>query len=307
MTRVKSLRHAIAKHPANKLLGVAGLGIGIASLIVGLDYILQSGFYRAIEQFAFSTGESYTAWFSQQTTANPAWLILLSFAGGLLASISPCILSLLPVNLSYIGTRDICSRRDALFKSGAFVLGVVTVLSLLGLFSAFAGVVFVSYRGYFHLAVGLVVFFMGLTLAGLVKVSLPTFRWRAGRSRSAQAQSPRWSIVRQLAKAFFTGPYGVGLTFALVSSPCTSPIMFSVLAVAAATGSQLLSVVMMISYALGYTAIIFLASLFTGLAKQTRGLLLHSEQIVRWASILLMVVGAFYIWNGGQWVLAMLA
>lgn len=306
MTPVKLWRRAIAKHPTNKFLALAGVAVAVAALIWGLDYWLRSDFYGAIEQFAFQIGEGYTAWFSQQATTNPIWLILLSFAGGLIASVSPCILSLLPVNLSYIGTRDICSRRDAFFKSGAFVLGVVTVLSVLGLFSSFAGVVFVSYRGYFHLAVGIIILLMGLSLVGWVKLPMPKNRWRSAQARSPQASS-RWALLRQLAKAFFTGPYGVGLTFALVSSPCTSPVMFSVLAVAAATGSQVLSVSMMVSYALGYTAIIFFASLFTGLAKQTRGLLLHSDLIVRCASVLLVLVGSFYILNGGQWIWAMLA
>mgnify|MGYP002785641862 FL=1 len=107
-------------------------------------------------------------------------------------------------------------------------------------------------------------------------------------------------------KKLVVGPYGVGLTFALVSSPCTSPVMFSVLAAASATGSQLQSTFTMISYALGYTAIIFLASLFTGLAKRTRGLLMHSEIIVRIASLALLLVGLLYLFNGGQWILATL-
>jgi cytochrome c-type biogenesis protein len=50
---------------------------------------------------------SYQQWLDKQDTTNPLVLFPLAFIGGLIASISPCILAMLPVNLSYIGTRNI--------------------------------------------------------------------------------------------------------------------------------------------------------------------------------------------------------
>ncbi|WP_441338881.1 cytochrome c biogenesis protein CcdA [Microcystis wesenbergii] len=203
----------------------------------------------------------------------------LAFLGGVIASISPCILALLPVNLSYIGTLKIESRWDAFSKAGLFVLGAVTILSLFGLVSSFAGTVMVEYRGYINIVVGLIMAVMGLWLLGVIKLPLPQMNLNLPQA----------------------GPYGVGLTFALVSSPCASPVLFAVLAAAAATGSQVLGTLTMVSYALGYTILIFLASLFTGLAKQSRNLLQHSETIIRLGSVALMATGAYYLVTGTQW------
>lgn len=269
-------------------------------LVWGVEQFLHSPVYQVIQETAFAIGETYDRWFSQQATRNPVLLTGLAFLGGLAASISPCILSLLPVNLSYIGTREIRSRRDALIKASAFVLGVVVVLSLLGLFSALAGVVFVQYRGYFHVLVGAIIVLMGLSLAGVLHIPLPQFAIALPPAAPDHHPAPNTWRSQVLA------PFGVGLTFALVSSPCTSPVMVSVLAAASATGSQLQSTLTMVSYALGYTTIIFLASLFTGLAKQTRGLLAHSNLIMRLASIALLLVGMFYLITGGHWVMASL-
>ena len=83
---------------------------------------------------------TYKEWFTQQDTSNPVLLFVFAFIGGLIASISPCILAMLPINLSYIGTLKIKSRRDALMKVSLFVTGVIIILSLLGLVSSFAGV-----------------------------------------------------------------------------------------------------------------------------------------------------------------------
>lgn len=279
------------------LLGLFGCSI---LLIWGMEQLLHSPIYQTMQEITFVTGEFYDRWFKQQAITNPILLIGLAFLGGLVASISPCILSLLPVNLSYIGTREINSRREALIKASAFVLGVVTVLSLLGMFSALAGFVFVQFRGYVHLVVGAIIVLMGLSLAGIVTVPLPSNSWLRSLS-SAAAPLPNQSVWAGL-RRYAIGPFTVGLTFALVSSPCTSPVMVSVLAAGAATGSQFQSVLVMVSYALGYTAIIFLASLFAGLAKQTHRWLVHSEAIVRVASLVLLLTGLFYLITGGQWV-----
>lgn len=305
MTLTKRLNQAFSRRRAPKLLLLPLLLCGTALLVWFVDQLSKSEIYQVIEQFAFLIGEAYERWFHQQSVSNPFVLMGLSFVGGLVASISPCILSLLPVNLSYIGTREITSRRDAFTKAGSFVLGVVTVLSLLGLFSSFAGIVLVQFRGYLHLAVGAIIILMGLSLAGLIRLPLPQ-NLLSGLARNRSTGQQPGASLQGRARSLLTGPYSVGLTFALISSPCTSPVLFAVLTAAAATGSQLLSVLAMVSYALGYTAIIFLASLFTGLAKQTRGILEHSELVMRFASLLLVLVGGFYLFSGGQWVVSSL-
>ncbi len=254
--------------------GLALLGLAIALLTTG-------PVSQELERLISVVGNRYQEWFSQQDTANPLVLIPLAFIGGLIASVSPCILAMLPINLTYIGTRNITSRRDALLKAGLFVLGNVIVLSLFGLASSFAGVVMVEYRGHINIVVGAIILVMGFGLLGWIKIPLPQIN--VGGSN--------------------LGPFGVGLTFALVSSPCSSPVLFAVLAAAAASGSQALAVLTMASYALGYTIIIFLASLLTGFAKQAKLLLHHSDGITKFGSVALILAGIYYLVTGVRWFL----
>jgi cytochrome c-type biogenesis protein len=258
-----------------KWLFYLGLGILALVLVLTLGPIIS----RPLEQLISMGENQYQQWFTQQDTTNPLVLLPLAFVGGVLASISPCILALLPVNLSYIGTLKITSRWDAFAKAGLFVLGAVTILSLFGLVSSFAGAIMVAYRGYINIVVGLIMAVMGLWLMGIVQLPLPRLNLNLPQA----------------------GPYGVGLTFALVSSPCASPVLFAVLAAAAATGSQLIGTLTMVCYALGYTSLIFLASLFTGLAKQSRQLLQHSESIIKVGSVALMITGLYYLIQGANW------
>jgi cytochrome c-type biogenesis protein len=239
--------------------------------------------FLPVQTFILTLQLQYDQWFSQQLKNPPIFLIPLSFLGGLVSSLSPCILSLLPVHLGYIGTREITSRKAAFQKAGFFVLGVATLLSLLGLFSSLAITVTLDYRGYIQVAIGLLILLMGLSLTGILHIPFPQFPLPFA----------------------LTHPFGVGLTFALLSSPCSSPILFSVLAAGAATGSQLLSIITMISFTFGYTTVIFLASLFTGFAKQSRWLLRYSQAIISMAGMALILAGGYYLVEGWHWIEAL--
>jgi cytochrome c-type biogenesis protein len=130
--------------------------------------------------------------------------------------------------------------------------------------------------------VGIIIIWMGLSIGGLVHLPMP--------------RSP-------IALPSIAGTYGVGLTFALVSSPCASPVLFAVLAAAGATGSPVWSVLTMVAYALGYTAVIFGASLGAGLIKATRRLLINSEVIMRSGGLALGLLGVYYVVSGVFWFL----
>src|SRR5919199_4013780 len=192
MTRTKNFASYLAERKHLKFLIPGLLFVGTILLIVALSQIDWLTLFEPLQNFVFYMEENYKEWLSKQNTANPVFLLLLAFVGGLIGSISPCHLGLLTVNPTYIGTREFTSRRDAFIKAGAFVLGVVTVLSLLGLFSSFAGAVMVGYRGYFNIAVGLIILLMGLSLLDLIHLPLP----KTGLALPV------------------TGPYSAGLTFA---------------------------------------------------------------------------------------------
>jgi cytochrome c-type biogenesis protein len=242
----------------------------------------NSEWFQPVENFISQSENQYEKWGESQPLTNPWLLIPFAFGGGLLASISPCILAMLPVNLSYIGTLNVKSRREAFWNAAGFVLGVVTILSIFGLFSSVAGAVMVDFRGYINLAVGILIILMGLSIGGLFHLPLPQF---------------------QVSLPPFAGTYGVGLTFALISSPCASPVLFAVLAAAAATGSPVWSVLTMVAYALGYTAVIFATSLFAGLMKFTRKILMNSDAVMRWGGLALILMGGYYVVSGVLWFL----
>lgn len=207
-------------------------------------------------------------------------LYVVAFAGGLLASISPCILGLLPVNLSYIGASRVTSRAAALRVSTFFVCGVATTTIAVGLLSWLFFAIFVTYRAQVNIGVGLLIVLMALWMAGVLRIPLP-------------------SVVTKVPAG--AGPFVVGLVYALISTPCASPVLIAVLSAAGGTGSAVVSIITMATYAIGYTIVLWLASVFTAVAIASRKLLQYGDLITRIGAAALLLLGSgFIVYGAGQ-------
>ena len=206
-------------------------------------------------------------------------LILLAFGGGLAASLTPCVLPLIPLYLTYIGVTEISSKADALKKSSLFCLGAGIVFSLMGLFASFASFIMVEFRGYVHIVIGVFIILMCLFVLEIIKLPLPQF-------------------IRNIPEG---GPFIIGLAFALVSSPCASPILFAVLAMSSTAGSALGGSLIMIAYSIGYTGLIFITSLFAGVVKQLSFFKQNSKIVSIVSSIILGLLGIYYLYSGIRW------
>lgn len=215
-----------------------------------------------------------------ETVAGSAWFLLpfVGFGAGLLASLSPCVLPLVPLNLAYIGAAEASGAR-AVALSARFVLGAALMLSVLGLAGDLAGWLLIEQRGPMLLGTGLLMVVFGLVSLDLV--SLPG----AGRRLGAGCR---------------LGPVGAGAVFSLVTTPCASPLLAAVLAAAGAQSIPGLSAVAMLCFALGYTLLVFAAGVFGGgLVSRLKGRAFAAPRAA--AAALLLAAGVGFAFAGVAW------
>ncbi len=171
--------------------------------------------------------------------------ILIVFTGGLLTSLGPCSLSLLPITVAYLA--GFKSNQNPFKKTISFCGGIVFSLVILGSLSGFLGKVYGQLPGFFSIFISLLAIIMGLNLLGLLKFSLPS--------------GPDPEIWKKQVPSSF-GPVTAGLAFGLASSPCTTPVLAVLLAWVAKQGNPLSGTIFLASYAIGQIVPLLIAGTF---------------------------------------------
>ncbi|MFM7550040.1 MAG: cytochrome c biogenesis protein CcdA [Cyanobacteriota bacterium] len=180
----------------------------------------------------------------QQSLATPSPITLaMVFAGGLLTSLGPCSLSLLPVTLAYLAGFE-GERQPPWQRSLAFATGIVAALVLLGLASGLLGRIYGQIPGLVPTAVAVLALLMGLNLLGLLPIPLP-----------AGPDPERW---RQLVPAPLA-PIAAGLAFGLAATPCTTPVLAVLLGWMAQHGQPLIGMVLLTAFGAGQVLPLLLA------------------------------------------------
>lgn len=207
------------------------------------------------------------------------WLsIAIIFAAGLLTSLTPCMLSMLPITVAYIGGYETQGRLQAAAQSTWFALGLATTLAGLGILAASVGRVYGQVGIGLPIIVSLVAILMGLNLLEALPLQLPSF---GGMEWISQDLPPG---VRS---------YLIGLTFGVVASPCSTPVLASLLAWVATTQDLVLGGVLLLSYTVGYVAPLILAGTFTASIKKLLELRRWSAWITPVSGVLLVGFGVF--------------
>lgn len=160
---------------------------------------------------------------------------LISFLEGIVTFISPCLLPMLPVYLTYFAGGGERTTSKTLLGAAGFVTGFTAVFVALGALAGTLGSFLVRYQTAVNIVSGLIVIFFGLNYLGLFKLHL--FRGSRG-----EMKSNHWGFF---SAALFGVIFSVGWT------PCVGAFLGSALMLASQQGSVLIGMGMLLSYSLG--------------------------------------------------------
>ena len=208
----------------------------------------------------------------QNTLDNPGpFTIFLVFSAGLLTSLGPCSLSLLPVTIAYIG-----GTKKNQFKLISFSGGIVFSLVTLGAASGFLGIIYGQIPTYFTSIVALIAIIMGLNLLGILKFQLPN--------------GPNLENIEDKIPSFLA-PFVIGTTFGLASSPCITPVLATLLAWVSQAKNPSISIIFLFFFGLGQVTPIIVAGATTESLKKFLELRKYSQIIPTLSGIFLVSIG----------------
>ena len=160
---------------------------------------------------------------------------LLLFLEGVITFISPCLLPMLPIYLSFFAAGGM-DKKKTLKNSLGFVLGFTIVFVAMGAFMGTIGRLVRDYTTILNVATGMIVIVFGLNFMGILKIG---FLNRTGR---------RDANVRNLG---FLSSMLFGMVFSIGWTPCVGAFLGSALLMASHGGSLLKGIAMLLAFSLG--------------------------------------------------------
>ena len=202
---------------------------------------------------------------------------LLLFLEGMMTFVSPCLLPMLPVYVSFFaaGQPNADNKKRALINALGFVLGFTLVFAAMGAFAGAAGLLLQRYAPWVNLVTGLAVVVLGLNFLGVLKIGLLNRVSRKG----MQAKDLR----------FFSSLL-FGLVFSIGWTPCVGAFLGSALSLASQRGSVLQGMLMLLVYSAGLGIPFVACAVLIDLLKGTLGFLRRHARAINIASGVLLVL-----------------
>lgn len=192
-----------------------------------------------------------------------------AFAAGLVSFVSPCILPLIPMYISFIsglsleelrneGDRKRISRR-VMVSSLLFILGFSIIFVGLGASATFFGKILLSRLSILRIIAGLVIIILGMHVAGVFKFRFLNYERRFNLNTT---------------KGGFVKPFLVGLAFAFGWTPCVGPVLSAILVYSSSQETVWQGIWLLSMYSLGLGIPFFLTGMgintFLNILKKIR-------------------------------------
>ncbi|SDD46690.1 protein-disulfide reductase DsbD family protein [Niabella drilacis] len=191
-------------------------------------------FYVKNEEVKAAAGETT----GPGTNKSLLWIFLTAFAGGLLALLTPCVYSMIPITVSFFTKRS-KTKTEGIRNALVYSLSIIVIFTLLGFFIT---VIFgpdalnkLATNWIANLVFFLVFLIFGISFLGAFEIALPS-SWGTRADSRANTQS-------------LLGIFFMALTLVVVSFSCTGPIIGNLL-VLASKGSRMGPLVGMFGFSL---------------------------------------------------------
>ena len=199
---------------------------------------------------------------------------LISFFEGILTFISPCLLPMLPVYISYFAGGEQNSKKT-LRNAVGFILGFTILFTAMGALAGTVGSFLSKYQTAVNIVSGLIVVFFGLNFMGIIKLNLF-----------------KGSARMQTGNLGFGSSVLFGMVFSVGWTPCVGAFLGSALMLASQQGHVAEGTLMLLTYSLGLGIPFFLSAILIDQLKGAFNFIKrHYDLINRICGILLILIG----------------
>lgn len=208
---------------------------------------------------------------------------IITFIEGFASFISPCVLPVIPVYISYFA-KESKSEKVSLTNSLGFTSGFTLVFILLGVFASTFGKIITKYSNYVNIIFGIFLIIISLNYMGFIFIKF------LNRTKGLEAKKKDLNFITSLL---------FGMIFSLSWTPCVGAFLSSALVLASTTGSVLKGALLLFTYSLGLAIPFILTTFLLEKLKKTFDFIKKNYNIInKIAGCIIMLTGLWNIING---------
>ena len=201
---------------------------------------------------------------------------IISFLEGIITFISPCLLPMLPIYITYFVGGGERSTKKTLKGALGFVCGFSVVFIAMGALAGTIGGFLSKYQNVVNIVSGCIVVLFGLNFLGF-------FKWNLFKGSSREVSTENMNF---LSAALF------GIVFSIGWTPCVGAFLGSALMLASQQGSTVTGILMLLCYSLGLGIPFVLSALLIDRLKTAFDFIKrHYSSINKVSGVLLIVIG----------------
>lgn len=198
---------------------------------------------------------------------------IVSFLEGIISFISPCLLPMLPIYISYFAGGSERNTGRTLKNAFGFVFGFTVLFVLMGALAGTVGGFLAKYQTAVNIVAGLVVIFFGLHFLGVFHLNL---------FQGSRIQAKTDNL------GFFSS-FVFGVIFSVSWTPCVGAFLGSALMLASQQGKMLTGMLMLLTYSLGLGIPFMVSAILIDKLKSTFDFIKKHYKVIN------MVCGCFLI------------
>ena len=205
---------------------------------------------------------------------------IITFIEGIASFISPCILPIIPVYISYFATNN---------NSLGFVSGFSIIFILLGIFAGTFGALVHKYSNYINIILGLFLIIIGLNYVGIIFLKM------LNKTKEINQKENNLTFITSIL---------FGVIFSLSWTPCVGAFLSSALILAGQAGSVIKGGLLLLLYSLGLAIPFIITTIFMERIKGTFNFIKRHYNIInKLAGSILILSGLYNIISGIKGIL----
>lgn len=206
---------------------------------------------------------------------------LFTFLEGIASFISPCVLPMLPIYISYFAGKEDSKTSRALLNSIGFVIGNTIIFILFAIIASYAGALALGIQKYIKILFGVVIIILGLNYMGILKIKFLNKEIR---------------VKKKIDDFTFFKTILFGMMFSISWTPCIGSFLGSALLLIANKQNILQGILLMLVYSIGFGIPFIISAVLIEKLKNFYNLIKKNYKTIKTISgVILIVMGVYVI------------